>query len=57
MKEYLRREVKPTKKQELIDGIHAFWRTVDVAKCKRYIRHLRRVLPRVIELQGAASGF
>lgn len=57
MKEYLRREIKPTIKQQLIDGIHEFWRTVDVSKCTKYIRHLRRVLPRVIELQGAATGF
>ena len=57
LKEYLRREKKPTTKQQLIDRIHAFWVTVDVAKCERYIRHLRRVLPRVIELQGAATGF
>ena len=57
MKEYLRREIKPTTKQELIDGIHSFWRTVDIAKCTRYIRHLRRVLPRIIEVQGDATGF
>lgn len=57
MKEYLRREIKPTTKQQLIDGITQFWRTVDVAKCSRYIRHLRKVLPRVIELNGAATGF
>ena len=57
MKEFLRRQVKPTSKQQLIDGIHAFWRTVDAPKCTKYIRHLRRVLPRVIELQGAATGF
>ena len=57
MKEYLRREVKPTTKQQLIDGIHSFWRTVDVQKCTKYIRHLRKVLPRVIEVNGAATGF
>ena len=57
MKEYLRREVKPTMKQQLTDGIYAFWRTVHVAICTIYIRHLCRVLPRVIELQGAATGF
>ena len=57
MKEHLRREVKPQTKQQLMDGIYAFWRTVDVAKCAKYIRHLRRVLPRVIELNGAATGF
>ena len=57
MKEFLRCEIKPTTKQQLIDGIHSFWRTVDLAKCTRYIRHLRKVLPRVIEVQGAATGF
>lgn len=57
LKEHLRREVKPRTKQELIDGIQAFWRTVDVEKCSRYIRHLRRLLPRVIEMEGAATGF
>lgn len=57
LKEHLCREVKPRIKQELIDGIQAFWRTVDVEKCSRYIRHLRRVLPRVIEMEGAATGF
>ena len=57
LKEYQRREVKPKTKQELIDGINAFWSTVDVAKCVKYIRHLRKVLPKVIELQGAATGY
>ena len=57
LKEYLRREIKPTTKQQLIDGIQAFWRTVNVAKCTKYIRHLRRVIPIVIQLKGAATGF
>ena len=57
MKEYLRREVKPHTKQELIDGVQEFWQTVDVAKCTRYIRYLRKVLPRVVELQGCATGY
>ena len=59
MKEFLRRKIKPQTKQQMIDGIHTFWKTVDihVPKCTRYIRHLRKVLPRVIELQGAATGF
>ena len=57
MKEYVRKEVKPTTKQQLIDGICAFWSTVDVAKCCKYINHLRKVLPKVIELEGAATGY
>ena len=44
LKEFLRREVKPHSKQELIDGIQQFWATVTVAKCK-YINHLKKVIP------------
>ena len=37
VKQYLRREVKPTTKQELVNGIQEFWKTVDIPKCKKYI--------------------
>ena len=57
LKEFVRREVKPKTKDELVNGITAFWNTVDVAKCTRYIRHLRKVIPRVIELKGDATGY
>lgn len=57
LKEFIRREVKPKTKDELIQGIIQFWRTVDVAKCKKYIGHLRKVIPKVIELEGAATGY
>ena len=52
LKEYLRREVKPLHKQQLVDGIKQFWATVDVVKCCRYIKHLDKVVPKVIELLG-----
>ena len=48
LKEYIRREVKPKTKQELVNGILSFWRTVDEHKCTRYIDHLNKVLPAVI---------
>ena len=44
-------------KQELVDGILAFWNTVDKLKCIMYIRHLRKVVPAVIELNGDATGY
>ena len=47
------KEVKPEVKQKLIDGILAFWRAVDVDKCNK---HLRRVTPKVIELNVCATG-
>ena len=57
LKEYIRREVKPMIKADLITGIKAFWGTVDTPKCQKYIGHLRKVIPKVIEVQGAPSGY
>ena len=57
LKEYIRREIKPTTKQELINGISKFWGTVDRAKCAEYIGHLRKVFPKVVETGGAATGY
>ena len=57
LKEYIRREVKPRTKEQLVQGIQEFWATVDVQKCQKYIRHLRKVIPRVIELNGDATGY
>ena len=45
LKEFIQREVKPRTKQELVDGILKFWRTVDVAKCNKYIDHLKKSFP------------
>lgn len=57
LKEYIRRNVKPRTKEELVDGIKEFWKTVDATKCQKYIRHLRKVIPKVIEVNGAATGY
>ena len=57
LKEYIRREKKPKTKQELIDGIKEFWATVTADKCQRYIGHLKKVIPAVIECEGSATGY
>jgi len=57
LKEYIRQEVKPRNKQELVNGITYFWATIDVHKCCRYIDHLKKVLPKVIEKGGATTGY
>ena len=57
LKEYNRRVTKPRKKDELVEGIKPFWGTVDRNKCIKYIRPLLKVLPKMIELDGAATGY
>ena len=57
LKEFIRREAKPTNKEELIRGILNFWDRVDAHKCCRYIDHLKKVLPKVIECNGDATGY
>ena len=37
MKEFIRREVEPKNKTELVNGIKQFWRIVDRTKCIKYI--------------------
>ena len=57
LKEHLRARIKPRNQHELIAGIKSFWSTVNVAKCRKYIHHLQKVIPRVIEVQGDATGY
>lgn len=57
LKEFIRREAKPRTKDDLQEGILAFWRTVDAAKCRKYIGHLAKVIPEVIRCEGQATGF
>ena len=57
MKLYISTEVKPTTKDQLVDGLEAFWKTITVEKCQRYIGHLRKVIPAVIEADGGPSGY
>ena len=44
-------------KAELVEGIKRFWLTVVATKYQKYIRHLRKVIPRIIELNGNATGY
>ena len=49
--------MKPKRKEELIQGIRQFWSTVTVAKCEKYIGHLNKVIPAVIEKEGNATDY
>lgn len=55
--EFIRREVKPTTKEQLIEGIQQFWATVTVEKCRKYIGHLKKVLPKIIVENGDVTGY
>ena len=57
LKERLRNDIKPRTKEELIDGIRSIWSTITPEKCRRYISHLNKVLPKVVERNGKASGY
>ena len=57
LKHFLRTVVKPSNKEELVAGIQRFWDSVTPEKCQRYIGHLKKVLPAVVERVGRASGF
>lgn len=57
LKHHLRVRVKPRTKDELVQGISNFWtERVTPEKCRKYISHLQKVVPIVIERQGKASG-
>ena len=57
LKDYLRNEYKPKNLGELKSGIKAFWATLTPAICKKYISHLKKVIPKVIEVQRLPSGY
>jgi len=53
----MRTTVKPHNKEELIQGIQTFWATVTVEKYCKYIDHLQKVIPKVLEVNGEATGY
>ena len=57
LKYFLRYQHKPTNLETLKAGIVHFWRSMTPQVCSKYISHLHKVIPKVIEVNGAASGF
>ena len=57
LKYYLRHQHKPTNLETLKEGILNFWKSMTPTVCSTYIQHLHKVMPRVIEVNGNASGF
>ena len=56
MKNVLRDKHKPRNMPELKEGIKKFWRTMTPRMCCKYINHLQKVMPDVIEANVAPSG-
>jgi len=57
MKQYLRKFYKPRNLDELKAGIQQFWNSLTPQVCQRYISHLRKVLPKIVEVHGEPSGY
>jgi len=53
LKEYIRREVKPKTKDELVEGIKEFWSLVSGEKCQKYIQ---RLCPGLLKWEGQLLG-
>ncbi len=57
MKTYLRDNVKPHNQETLIGGIRDFWKMLTPDVCRKYVGHLKKVVPKVMEEKGGLSGF
>ena len=57
LKYYLRHQYKPNNLEGIITGVKVFWTTLFPEVCSKYIGHVHTVMPKVVQLQGAASGY
>ncbi|KHJ77910.1 hypothetical protein OESDEN_22470 [Oesophagostomum dentatum] len=56
MKEFIRNEVKPKNKDELVNGVKYFWsEKMTRVRCKKYVRHIFDVINKVIEVHGGRT--
>ena len=57
MKQAIRNDYKPRTLDELESAIKHYWATkLTPEVCQRYVRHIHKVLPRIVEVNGAATG-
>ena len=57
LKYFLCHQHKPKNLETLISGIKLFWMSLTPAVCSKYISHIHKVIPKVIEVEGRASGY
>ena len=57
MKRYVGKEA-PRTQDELVASLLRFWKChLTVAQCRRYVDHIHKVIPKVIEANGGFSGY
>ena len=57
LKYFLRNNYKPTNLESLEAGIVEFWQKMTPEVCTKFISHIYKVMPKVIECNGGASGY
>ena len=57
LKQFLRNSAKPKNLEELKQGIKQFWQTLTPEVCRKYISHLKKVIPKIIQVEGGPSGY
>ena len=57
LKQYLRNHSKPKNLEELKTGIEQFWLTLTPEVCRKYISHLKKVIPKIVSVGGDPSGY
>ena len=57
LKRYLRDHHKPRNQAMLIEGIKTYWKSLSPAVCRKYIKHIKKVIPEVIKQKGCPSGY
>ena len=57
LKQYLRNTFKPNSLDELKQGIQQFWNSLTPTVCQKYISHINKVIPKIVEVKGEPSGY
>ena len=57
MKTYLQDKNKPKNLEQLKDRIRNYWRSLTSELCTKYIDHLKKVMPAIVNDKGGPSGY
>ena len=57
LKQYMRNHFKPKNLEQLKTGIEEFLLMLTPEVCGKYISHLRKVIPKIVSVEGGPSGY